>query len=137
MSFLGAPYPIVRTPRGLLATQEGLNQIRSDLLVLLMTNPGERVMLPEFGTPLRKLIFEQNDASVIQQATQMISDSITKWEPRIAVSGISVSLLPSSVQSPQDTAESASHVLFINIRFYDPQSINQVQDLKLQLPIGS
>lgn len=137
MSFLGAPYPIVKTPRGLLATQEGLNQIQSDLLVLLMTNPGERVMLPEFGTPLRKLIFEQNDAAVIQQATQMISDSITKWEPRISVSGISVSLLPQSVRNPQDTAESASHVLYINIQFYDPATINQVKDLKLQLPIGS
>lgn len=137
MKFLGAPYPIVKTPRGLLATQEGLKQIRSDLLVLLLTNPGERVMLPEFGTPLRKLIFEPNDQVVIQQATQMISDSIRKWEPRITVTEISVSLLPSSFKNPQDTDEDVSHVLFINIKFHDPQTINEIQELKLQLPLGS
>jgi phage baseplate assembly protein W len=137
MSFYGAPYPIIRTPRGLLATQEGLSQIKSDLLVLLMTNPGERIMLPEFGTPLRTLIFEQNDVVVVQQATQMISDSITRWEPRITVSDISVSVLPQSISNPLDAIEDASHVLYINIKFFDPQTINQIQDLKLQLPIGN
>jgi phage baseplate assembly protein W len=48
MNFLGAPYPIIKSPRGLLRTQSGINQIKSDLLVLLLTEPGERVMLPEF-----------------------------------------------------------------------------------------
>lgn len=137
MNFLGCPYPILKTPRGLLATQGGLNQIKSDLLVLLMTNPGERVMLPEFGTPLRTLMFEPNDAVIIQQARQIIIDSVSQWEPRITVSDISVSLLPSSQMVTGDDAESASHVLFVSISFYDPNLINQVQELKLQLPLGN
>lgn len=137
MNFLGCPYPILKTPRGLLATQGGLNQIKSDLLVLLMTNPGERVMLPEFGTPLRTLMFEPNDAVIIQQARQIIIDSVSRWEPRITVSDISVSLLPSSQMVTGDDAESASHVLFVSISFYDPNLINQVQELKLQLPLGN
>ena len=62
--FLGAPYPIVKTARGLLAAQTGVDQVKADLLQLLLTNPGERVMLLDYGTPLRELIFEPDDSSL-------------------------------------------------------------------------
>ena len=38
--------------------------IKADLMHLLMTNRGERLYLPAFGTNLRKYIFEQNDFEV-------------------------------------------------------------------------
>lgn len=56
--FKGLPYPVIEHPLGLFRTQTGINTIKSDLLVLLLTNPGERVMLPEFGTPLKDLMFQ-------------------------------------------------------------------------------
>ena len=90
MKFLGAPYPILPNPKGFLYTQNGLDQIKSDLLVLLLTTPGERVMLPGYGTPLKDLIFEQNDGTTVQRATQMIANSIAAWEPRITVTQIDI-----------------------------------------------
>ena len=57
MKFKGMPYPIVPDARGLLHTQSGIDQIKADMLSLLLTNPGERVFLPTYGTPLRKFIF--------------------------------------------------------------------------------
>ena len=77
--FLGLQYPLVKTPRGIMAQKSGVDQIKADLLQLLLTNPGERVMLPNFGTPLRRLIFEPNDPTLLQQARDMIAQSIENW----------------------------------------------------------
>jgi len=65
VNFIGAPYPISRHPLGMLRSQKGVNQVKSDLLVLLLTEPGERVMLPAFGTPLKQFFFEQNDSVIV------------------------------------------------------------------------
>ena len=83
-SWKGFAYPIIKGPKGFFGIQSGINQIKSDLLILLLTSPGERVMLPTFGTPLKDLIFEPGDASLVSRARQMIINSITQWEPRIA-----------------------------------------------------
>jgi phage baseplate assembly protein W len=137
MRFLGTPYPITKNPKGFLYTQEGLDQIKSDLLVLLMTYPGERVMLPGFGTPLKDLLFDQNDVVVAQKASQMIARAISAWEPRITVTQIDVmNSADESSLNPNDTKTEAEHVLSINIRFFDPQNIKDVQQLKLELPLG-
>lgn len=139
MSFLGAPYPIVRHPLGFIRTQSGMNQVKSDLLVLLLTEPGERVMLPDFGTPLKKFFFEPNDSSVVDKVKEAISSSISKWEPRIAVSQIYVTNSPSDVRDSldvSDNGEDAGHVLLIRILFTDFNDIQKVEELKLELPIG-
>ena len=128
MDFLGAPYPIVRNPRGLLSTQGDVNQIKSDLLCLLLTNPGERIMLPEFGTPLRDLMFEPDDDIIINEARDMIINAITTWEPRINISAI-------DVFTESDVGD--EHTLFIRIMFFDPNEIKNIQELKLQLPIAA
>lgn len=137
MSFLGLPYPITKNPRGLMRTQSGLNQIKSDLLCLLLTNPGERVMLPTFGTPLRQLIFEPNDATLAMQAREMIIAAIEMWEPRVVIEAITVSNgLPEAALNPLDELEDVGHILGIAIRFFDPEEIDNIQELKLELPLA-
>jgi phage baseplate assembly protein W len=41
-------------------------------------------MLPEFGTPLLELVFEQNDEATAELARDMIATAIETWEPRIS-----------------------------------------------------
>ena len=136
-SFLGIPYPIVKTTRGYLYSQGGVDQIKSDLLVLLLTNPGERVMNPFFGTPLRTLLFEPNDPTTALAAKNMITNSIKMWEPRIAIQNINVSTsIDKSSLNPADNGSEVSHILFIQIMFVDPQNIKSVQDLTLEVPLG-
>jgi phage baseplate assembly protein W len=135
-NFLGLPYPVVKNPLGFFKTQSGIAQIKSDLLSLLLTNPGERVFLSDYGTPLKRLIFEQNDAVLETTAKNMISDSISKWEPRIAVSQIEVSSsIPKSSLSPMDPGNDLDNILYINIKFIDPEKISEVQELRLQIPL--
>lgn len=139
MNFNGAPYPIIKHPLGLLRTQTGVNQIKADLLSLLLTEPGERVMLPEFGTPLKQFFFEQNDSVIVERVRQVIANSIKSWEPRIAVTAIDVTNSASDMKqslNPLDSGESVGHVLMIRIRFTDFNDIRSVQELKLDIPLG-
>lgn len=134
--FIGLQYPLIKTSRGILAQKTGIDQIKADMLQLLLTNPGERVMLPEFGTPLRKLLFEPNDPALTLQAKQMIQKSLEQWEPRVVISQVVVtSSIDDDFLNSYDTGENREHILSIKINFYDPQDISQVDELKLQLPI--
>lgn len=137
--FIGAPYPIVKTPRGLLAQSNGVSQIKADLLQLLLTTPGERVMTPLFGTPLKKLFFEQNDATLELQAVEMVATAISTWEPRIIISNIratSSETFDRTKLNNNDNLEQAGHILGIEIEFFDPQNISEIQSLVLELPLA-
>lgn len=135
--FKGIPYPITKTPRGFFYIQGGVDQIKSDMLVLLLTNPKERVMLPDFGTPLRKLLFEQNDVSIIAKAKQMIAKSLKMWEPRVAIENIYIqNKLDVSSASVLEEDVNSERVLLIRITFFDRLEITKINELKLELPLG-
>ena len=138
LHFLGAPYPIIKHPRGFFHTQSGLNQIKSDLLVLLLTNPGERVMLPEFGTPLRKLLFEQGDSITAEAIRLVIINSIKMWEPRIVVTALNVTIGSdiTSDQLDRKIHTEIDNVAFIQIVFSEFTNLKEVAELKLQLPLS-
>lgn len=140
MKFFGAPYPIVRHPRGFLRTQEGINQVKSDLLCLLLTEPGERVMLPEFGTPLKRFFFEPNDGELTERVREAISNSIRSWEPRIAVTNIKVATQNdediTKNLNENDPGQDIGHILLITIKFTDFDNVQEVQELKLEIPLG-
>jgi hypothetical protein len=50
---------------------------------ILSTEPGERIMNPEFGCPLHRFIFEPLDNITATQIESAIIDSIQKFESRI------------------------------------------------------
>ena len=136
-TFIGLQYPLKKTSRGLMAQKQGINQVKSDLLQLLLTNPGERVMLPEFGTPLRELFFEPNDKDLELEAKNMIAESINTWEPRIEIKNIDVTsnFDPDNLNT-DDPKYDLGHILGIQIEFYDPEDITELQELVLELPLA-
>jgi phage baseplate assembly protein W len=135
--FLGLQYPLAKSSRGILAQKVGVDQIKADLLQLLLTNPGERVMLPTYGTPLRELIFEPNDNNLLNNARQMISNAILTWEPRIVVTQLEVTNNPPKTSlNANDTYTESESILYIRIKFVDPENIQEVDELVLERPIG-
>jgi len=135
--FLGLQYPLVKGPRGIMAQKTGVDQIKADLLQLLLTEPGERVMMPTYGTPLKKLFFEPNDIILEVEARRIISESILQWEPRIAITNIAVtSAFDSDDLSQDDTGEELEAILGIKIDFVDPEDISTVEELVLEVPVG-
>ena len=66
------------------------DQIKSNLINLLLTNEGERVMNPNFGTALRKFLFEGITENNIESLRNSLLSSITTYIPGITVTDISI-----------------------------------------------
>lgn len=136
--FKGVPYPITKTPKGFFYIQSGVDQIKADMMILLLTNPRERVMLPEFGTPLRKILFNPNDTLVVRETRDMIAASLRTWEPRVAIENIYIQTkLDKSSANPADPDPDNEQVLLIRITFIDRLNITTINELKLEIPLGA
>ena len=61
-------------------------QIKSNLLNLLLTYPGERVFLPTFGIGLKSLLFEQN--LDLNSLKDLIQDKINRFIPNVLLDDI-------------------------------------------------
>jgi phage baseplate assembly protein W len=53
--------------------------VRDELLQLLLTNPGERLFLPEFGGGVRKLVFEPADDVLAGVTKARLTQAINTW----------------------------------------------------------
>ena len=65
------------------------DRIRESILQILETRPGERFMRPEFGSRVKDLVFEQNDAVLKGLLRFRITDAIKRWEKRVVVTNVS------------------------------------------------
>jgi phage baseplate assembly protein W len=59
--------------------------IRQAILLLVSTRPGERVMRPEYGCDLHRLVFSPNDATTAGLAVHYVRSALLRWEPRIEI----------------------------------------------------
>ena len=55
------------------------DQVRDELLQLLLTSPGERLFLPEFGGGVRKLVFEPASDVLRGVVKARITNALTRW----------------------------------------------------------
>lgn len=72
------------------------NAIKSNLIHLLLTNKGERFYLPDFGTNLKKYIFNQNDNINLNEIRDEINISVSKYMPNLKVTNLSVEFTENS-----------------------------------------
>ncbi|HVU12568.1 MAG TPA: GPW/gp25 family protein [Phototrophicaceae bacterium] len=61
------------------------DSIRQALLLLFSTRPGERVMRPDYGCDIHRLLFSPNDDTTAGLAIYYVQQAINRWEPRIDV----------------------------------------------------
>ena len=59
--------------------------VRQAILLLLTTHPGERVMRPDYGCNLQRLVFSPNDATTHGLAIYYVRQALERWEPRIDI----------------------------------------------------
>jgi uncharacterized protein len=107
-AFLGSglAFPPLPDSRGALAMVSHEEDVRQSIQIILATNPGERVMRPEFGAGLRDFVFEPADLSTMHRLQKRVYESLIDWEPRISVEKVEVTLDPSTKST-----------LYINIRY--------------------
>jgi phage baseplate assembly protein W len=88
--FWGYNPPFLGGPQNILSRQEDDRLIKNDILQLLLTVPGERVMRPDFGVPLRNFVFEHSIGSDLEILGADIVEALTRQEPRVTVDEVTV-----------------------------------------------
>ena len=66
-----------------------LTQAKNNLVNLVLTKKGERLMNPEFGCDIWKLLFEQIDGSLLENRIETsITNAVSKWLPYLNIDQI-------------------------------------------------
>ncbi len=71
--------------RGGVAMVSGRESVRQAILLLVSTTPGERVMRPDYGCLLKRLVFSPNDDTTAGLAIHYVRRALEQWEPRIDI----------------------------------------------------
>jgi phage baseplate assembly protein W len=82
---LDEPVGLVVDAAGGIDTVADDEAIRQSLLLLISTRPGERVMRPEYGCDLHRLVFSPNDDMAAGLAIHFVRQAVERWEPRVEV----------------------------------------------------
>jgi phage baseplate assembly protein W len=90
-AFLGVGWAFpVSASGGEAATAAYEEDVREAILIILQTNPGERMMRPTFGAGLRDFVFEPVNSTTMALVQTRVQESLIDWEPRIDVQSVVV-----------------------------------------------
>ena len=81
---VGLAYPLTLV-NGKFITASDKELIEQSIYIILSTPVGERFMLPEFGSRLEELCFEQNEPILFNMLRLFIREALDNWEKRIKV----------------------------------------------------
>jgi phage baseplate assembly protein W len=95
---IGLNFPFKDSEKGLYLdmTTSDAEEIRASLMHLLLTNKGERFMMPEFGTDLLKYVFEPNDSKTITDLKLDLNVVIKKFIPNLQIDDVRINDNPLS-----------------------------------------
>jgi phage baseplate assembly protein W len=94
---VGWSFP-VRPVGGALTYARYEEDIEQAIQIILLTEHGERVMLPEFGAGLRTMVFEPNSPATRARIEENVRRALVDWEPRIDLERVEVT--PGTDDSP-------------------------------------
>jgi phage baseplate assembly protein W len=88
----GINFPFRDSRRGdfLELTQLEAQQVKSDLIHLLLTRKGSRYYLPEFGTRLYEFLFEPFDGLTFDAIQSDIRDAVQQFMPNLLLNQITI-----------------------------------------------
>ena len=75
------------------------DNIREAIALILKTEPGERMGVPDFGAGLARFLFEPNNVATRASVRDAMMRSLALWEPRIALESVEVDADPADAQS--------------------------------------
>ena len=84
---------------GRMLWSEGERNIQESIVIILRTDPNERVGLPRFGAGLTAFLFEPNNAATHARIAHAIDTALKALEPRIAVDTVDVSADPQASET--------------------------------------
>jgi phage baseplate assembly protein W len=87
----GWDFPVTPDPlSSKLRYTSGVEKVRQSILIILETEPGERIMRPTFGCGLRRYLMKPNTPATRALIKNDVEFALASFEPRIRVTGVSV-----------------------------------------------
>ena len=119
--YIGLALPIKPDDNNVFSlTKNSYDQVRHNLRNLLLTNVGERVYQPEFGSRLRELCFEQLDDTLPQRIEDEVRRAVNFWLPYVNI--VSVETL---------TQEDKKSKIFVRVQFSTTLNSQTLQQIEL------
>ncbi len=117
--FVGAgwAFPIALDQTGSFELVTGEREVEQAMGLILRTAYGERPMRPDFGCRIHDFVFAEANATTAGQIAAEVRASLARWEPRIEVDDVDVSI------DPADPS-----LLYVDIRYHirdrnDPRNL--------------
>ena len=96
------------------STYSTTDQIKSNIINYILTNKGERVLNPNFGSNIRNLLFENITDNYLLEITQLISAELSTFFPMVNIqqfnittnydnNEVSVNIIYSVYNNPSNT----------------------------------
>lgn len=79
MDTTGVAFPFQIGSLGELSTLSGDDKIRAKILQIVLTAPGERVNMPDFGCGLRDLVFDPNNDILAATTEFAVTRALQQW----------------------------------------------------------
>ena len=89
--YLGLLLPVQKGGNGYFkSTKVAIEQAQSNLINLIMTKKGERIMHPDFGCNIHNILFEEITDNIVASARGSILEATQMWLPYIAIKNIQI-----------------------------------------------
>jgi phage baseplate assembly protein W len=70
------------------------DSVRQAIRVILLTQPGEQLMRPDFGAGLSAFVHEPNTLTTRRRIRDVVSEALGRWEDRILLDRVEVAEVP-------------------------------------------
>jgi phage baseplate assembly protein W len=87
---IGISLPIQIGGNGFTQTYSTTEQIKSNIKNLLLTQKGERILQPEFGSGLHEILFDFNNDDIEGKIEDTINQAFEQWLPYVTIADIVV-----------------------------------------------
>ena len=117
--YVGLKLPLVLDSGEEASTKTTLEAVKQNVLNLLNTEMGERVMQPNLGVALKKFLFDPFTENVVLQIQDVIIESMGYWLPFVIVNDIQIKM-----------SDSETSTMNISVNFSlkkDPNNYESVQ----------
>ena len=95
---------------------KGVDKVRQSIWIILETEPGERIMRPDFGCGLRRYLMKPNSSATRALIKRDVEQALASWEPRISVQQVEVT-------PGDDPAMVLIHIQYVHVPNNSPANL--------------
>ena len=124
MPGIGPKLPLIKDANDGFATTQTLKEnIKQSLKMLILTNPCERIMIPEYGVGLRTFLFENDLPITRSRIITKIQEQVSEYMPYVQINDVIID---------EDPNLKDGNILYIRVR-YSAVGISTNEELDLYL----